>query len=559
MQRTLGDRLRLRLLTGCSAAALGLLAAGGAWAQSSGLDMDVVATAPLVSTAVPHQSGGLDMDVNATASVTTNPMAAARPGANVQDGIVVFPPVQSAPAQSAPAQSAPAQSAPAETASTTEPAPTVQPTSPVAAPVLSPEPVRLDHPVVIDTAKLKAGDTTVTLFGIEGQTGAAAQGLQSFLTSTGDHLTCQPHTANGFVCLLPDGTDVAQAALVNGAARSLPEAPEAYREQESLAQAGRRGIWADLPPPPLVVKHPTVIDTATLATADGQKTLLDGVIGLGQPYAGELQSYIAANGDSLSCQPQAEPDHYVCVLNDGTDIAKVALVNGGARVAPDAPDAYRVQQGEALDNKRGFWLNPPADILLTATTVRVPACCAYAAGDEGSDGVAYAGGVPVAVIDGVSTFLVFGGAAGWGYYDATHHWHSAPARVQAHMQHYHPDATGLRGYHGGGVVQAHGTEPGFPHGTERGDAHEPGGAFAGGRQPGMAGAPGMFGMPGHQEMPSAFHMSALSGGFVHPSPSVGGFHPGGMPEHAGGMPMGAPHAPQGGHGGGGGGGGEKHR
>jgi hypothetical protein len=306
-----------------------------------------------------------------------------------------------------------------------------------------------------------------------------------------------------------------------------------------------------------VVKHPTVIDTATLA-ADGQKIGLDGIIGLGQPYAGELQSYIAANGDSLSCQQQAAPGQYVCVLNDGTDIAKVALVNGGARVAPDAPDSYRVQQGEALDNKRGFWVNPPPDILLAATTARVPVCCAFAAGDDGSDGITYAGGVPVAVIGGVTTFLVFGGAAGWGYYDPAHHWHAAPAGVQAHMQHYHPGASGLRGYQGG-VVLAHGTQPGFPRGPEpggprgpeAGGPHGPGAAPGGGRQYGMAGGPGMMGAPGHQGgMPSGVHLSSMSGGFVRPPPSAGGFHPGGMPQHAGGAPMGAPH---------GGGGGERRR
>ena len=80
-------------------------------------------------------------------------------------------------------------------------------------------------------------------------------------------------------------------------------------------------------------------DTAALA-ADGQTYMLDGVQGLGAPYADQLQAYIIANGDSVSCKPRGAPGYYVCVLGDGTDVAQVALVNGAARAAPDAPDPY---------------------------------------------------------------------------------------------------------------------------------------------------------------------------------------------------------------------------
>ena len=46
------------------------------------------------------------------------------------------------------------------------------------------------------------------------------------------------------------------------------------------------------------------------------------------------------------------------MLGDGTDIAKVAMVNGAARVAPDAPDAYRAEQLDALDNRRALAKRP---------------------------------------------------------------------------------------------------------------------------------------------------------------------------------------------------------
>lgn len=286
---------------------------------------------------------------------------------------------------------------------------------PVAGLPAAAEPVALDHPTVVDTAKLRAGDTTVTLFGIEGLQGEAAQNLQGFLASTDNHLTCLAQTSADFVCLTSDGTDVAQAALTNGAARAKADAPEAYHDQEAAAQAARRGIWANLPPPPLTVKHPIVRDTATLA-ADNQTYVLDGVQGFGAPYASQLQGYIAAHGDSLSCDPQSMPGHYICVLGDGTDIAKIALVNGAAQVASDAPDSYRMQQAEALDNHRGYWLNPPPNYIATMAVMQTTACCAFVPGDDGADGIAYVGGVPTVIIEGESVFLVYGGDAGWGYY-----------------------------------------------------------------------------------------------------------------------------------------------
>jgi endonuclease YncB( thermonuclease family) len=229
------------------------------------------------------------------------------------------------------------------------------------------------------------GDTTVTLFGIDGVPGEAAQNLQGFLGATGNRLTCQAQTGADFVCLLPDGTDVAQAALINGAARAKADAFDAYRAQEAAARAARRGIWASLPPPPATVTHPTMEDTATLVE-DNQTYVLDGLHGLGAPYAGQMQSCIAANGDSVTCSPQDAPGHFICVLGDGTDIAQAALVNGGAIVAPGAPDAYRVQQLEALNNHRGIWANPPPNLLIASQAGPPPVELTLVAGDDGADG-----------------------------------------------------------------------------------------------------------------------------------------------------------------------------
>jgi hypothetical protein len=255
-----------------------------------------------------------------------------------------------------------------------------------------------------------------------------------------------------------------------------------------------------------------------------------------------MQGYIAANGDSLSCNAQDTPGHYTCVLGDGTDIAKVALVNGAAVVTPDAPDSYRVQQLDALNNHRGIWVNPPPNLLVAYQTVQSAECCVLVAGDDGGDGITYVGGVPEAVIDGASVFLVYGGDAGWGYYDHGH-WRDAPDRYRAHMDHFHPGGHGLRGYHEdagrAGEVRtagiAGGAHPGVAAGAHSGAA--PAGGHPGvapGTHPGVAsgGHPGVAPAASHSLVAPGAHPGMAGGGFVRPGASAGGFHPGGGTSHA---------------------------
>ena len=312
------------VLAACVLAACGLLALGPAWAQPSGVDETSGPAAP------PDNSQG--------EIVPPGPPPAT----------VVPAPVIAASAQAAPTVAAPTFPAPVPPAPTlATPAQTVSPPGqPPASPQLPPTtavqqappvPLRLDQPRVIDTARLTAGDNSVSLFGIVGLPGESAQGLQGFLAASGNRVSCQAQPGGDFVCLLPDGTDVAAVALINGAARARADAPAAYREQEAAAQAARRGLWSSLPPPPVTLNHPTVKDTATLV-AERQSYVLDGLQGLGAPYAGQLQGYVAANGDALICQQQPVSNAYICILKGGTDIAKVALVNGAALVSPDAPD-----------------------------------------------------------------------------------------------------------------------------------------------------------------------------------------------------------------------------
>jgi hypothetical protein len=242
------------------------------------------------------------------------------------------------------------------------------------------------------------------------------------------------------------------------------------------------------------------------------------------------------------------PGHYTCLLGDGTDIAKVALVNGAARVGTDAPDAYRVQQAEALNNHRGFWLNQSQEMIMASMTVAgPPPCCAYVGGDDGVDGISYVAGVPTAVIEGETVFLTYGDDAGWGYYDHWRHWRGAPGRYRAHLDHYHPYGHGLRGYsHEAAMRHEAAFHPGAVHPGMGAPGMRPGVAAAGVR-PGMA-APGM--RPGGAG-PGMAHSNGFGGGFIHPGPSAAGFHPGGGASMARAAP--AMHVSSGG-----GGGGRKH-
>ncbi len=491
--------------------------AAGAQATSDGNDQD-----PFAPTASPAPAAPAVPSPRPAAAVPTPAAAAAAiPGAAgitaglrpafALPGDAASPPADGAatepapdtlspPAAATPAPAAepapPAAAAPPAPARTAQPAPPpAEPATTLAQPAIPPpEPVTVDHPTAVDTATLAGSGQTFRLFGLVGTGGDAVAGLQGYITANGDKVTCQAEAGGGFVCLLPDGTDIAQVALVNGAARTQPDAPEAYRAQEAQAQAERRGVWASLPPPPVTLQHPTVQDTGTLL-ADGKTFLLDGVDGVGAPYAGQLQGYIVANGDALQCQPQGAAEHYVCLLPNGTDIAKVVLVNGAARVAADAPDSYRIQQSEGIANRRGIWVSAAINASAPPPPPPGPAAAAM---PPATDGVSYVGGAPTAMIDGAAVFFVWGGDDGWGYWDHGHHWHHAPDRYARHLDRYHPGGAGLRhGYGATHEAALHREMPGHA-----GMAPHPGAA----PHAGMAGG--------------AFH-SASAGGFVRPT-AMGG-------------------------------------
>lgn len=96
---------------------------------------------------------------------------------------------------------------------------------------------------VIDTATLQVDRQTIKLDGIEGVSGAAAQELQSFIDAQGRQVECTPVQA-AYRCLTKQGVNVAEAALLNGAARTTRESSERLRSLERQARNSHRGIWA---------------------------------------------------------------------------------------------------------------------------------------------------------------------------------------------------------------------------------------------------------------------------------------------------------------------------
>jgi len=583
------DRRHSSLRWGGSILVLGLLAASHAQAQSPFVQYQTAPTPAAPAPAAPGPAAPAAPLSNLSLSNVKDGITTGAPGAPPAPAasLLDITPADATPTETADRPSPPAEASPAAppaqppagVASVTPAAPTqsipstslppINVTAPSAPPQPAPVTVGLDSPTVVDTATLKTADKVIGLYGIVGIKGEASQGLQSYLSAPADsHLTCQSQTGPEFVCLTPDGTDVAEVSLLNGAARAKEDAPLAYHEQEASAQAARRGIWSSLPPPPVVLQHPQIVDTATLVMG-GQTYLLDGIDGVGAPYAPVMQSYIANAGDSLSCEAEANPGHFICVLPDGTDIAKVALVNGAARVTPDAPDSYRIQQLDAINNHRGMWVTPPPPDMMATLVVTDPAdCCVLVAGDDGFDGITYVGGEPTAIIDGSTVFLTYAGDAGWGYYDGGHQWHDAPAAYSDHLNHFHPDAHGLRGYRDGVIAHSDPGHGGFYRGQPvrpmagRGEPGRagpgrmeagrpmPGRAEAGRPMPGHAEAgrpmpgrvepgrpgggpagarPGMA--PGHQMAMNNAGAHPAQGGFVRPAPAANGFHPAAAAPH----------------------------
>jgi len=199
------------------------------------------------------------------------------------------------------------------------------------------------------------------------------------------------------------------------------------------------------PPSPPISGHPTVHDTATLTVGD-RTFLLAGIDGVSGPAADELQKYIATNGDTVSCDPEGLV-RYVCFLPDGTDVARIALVNGAARPTPNAPSEYFLQRDVAQREKRGIWTQGVPRPVRTVYEVNTSYVSAHTSGapvveDQPVD-VTFVDNEPLAYVGGESVAVLYDDDYGWGFWDGEHHWHHAPDQWRHRLDERFPHGAGI--------------------------------------------------------------------------------------------------------------------
>jgi hypothetical protein len=87
------------------------------------------------------------------------------------------------------------------------------------------------------------GNQVLPLFGIDGIAANAQAGLQGWISSMGNTLTCTAQPGGLYTCLSPQGVDIAEGAILNGAGRATADAPPLYQSAQQQAQAAKRGVW----------------------------------------------------------------------------------------------------------------------------------------------------------------------------------------------------------------------------------------------------------------------------------------------------------------------------
>jgi serine/threonine protein kinase len=124
----------------------------------------------------------------------------------------------------------------------------------------SPPPQTAPHeqlPTVGTTSKTVAGQvssysedgwpviegTTVRLSGVGPLASGEAKPVTEWIATHGNYLDCTASQPGGYRCLTRQNFDLAQAILLNGAARTSPDAGPAYRDAEAHARMAKRGVW----------------------------------------------------------------------------------------------------------------------------------------------------------------------------------------------------------------------------------------------------------------------------------------------------------------------------
>jgi serine/threonine protein kinase len=84
---------------------------------------------------------------------------------------------------------------------------------------------------------------TVRLNGVGPLAPGEAKPVSDWIATHGNYLACTPSQPEGYRCLTRQNFDLAQAILLNGAARTSTDAAPAYREAEAHARTAKRGVW----------------------------------------------------------------------------------------------------------------------------------------------------------------------------------------------------------------------------------------------------------------------------------------------------------------------------
>lgn len=155
--------------------------------------------------------------------------------------------------------------------------------------------------------------------------------------------------AGGGWWLLRDGGGTLPSSLL-GKGEAIVGKPGASKVGAATDQAAVTGSSTPVWP---AKGKAEVVDTATLKVG-GTTVRLEGVTGVGGPLAAQMQSFLQEQGGELTCNASGNGT-YKCLTQSGHDVASAALLNGAARTADGASEAYRQLEAQAQAAKRGVW------------------------------------------------------------------------------------------------------------------------------------------------------------------------------------------------------------
>ena len=85
--------------------------------------------------------------------------------------------------------------------------------------------------------------TVLRLNGIGPLAPGEAKPVSDWIATHGNYLACNASQPGDYRCLTHQNIDLAQAILLNGAARTSAGAVPAYRDAEARARLAKRGVW----------------------------------------------------------------------------------------------------------------------------------------------------------------------------------------------------------------------------------------------------------------------------------------------------------------------------